>query len=284
MRAEYDEAVRIFESLLQEVVATKDPEQEATVRDNLATGFAAAGNYLRALEEYRSALDLHRRASRVRSQVYGLLNISETLSRLGRFDEADRALADAKGLGQTTPEISIQTLRIEAAGELRRGRYREAAALSRKVLGAGSSQSVERFLRASLIACAAEGQLGRYREAGVICDDALMRSAARGHLEILREGRLVTAEMYLRSGDRAAAERVLRESAAAAEKSVSPEERCRYFSLSVAVAAGDAKDRLREQLTRELAGLRMNWGEGSYSRWLARADIRGVMALATTGT
>jgi tetratricopeptide (TPR) repeat protein len=284
MRAEYDEAVRIFEALLQEVLSTKDPEQEATVRENLATALAAGGNYPRALEEYRAALTLHRRSTRARSQVYALLNVSETLSRLGRFDEADRAFAEAKGLGSATPEISVQMLRVQAAGELRRGRYLEAAALARKVMGPGPPQSVERFLRASLIACAAEASLGRYRDAAAVCDDAVMRSASRGHLELLREGRLVTAEMYVRSGDRAAAERVLRESAGAGEKSVSQEERCRYLALSAAVGDSGTKTRVHEQLTRELAGLRMNWGEGNYQRWSARADIRGVLALATLRT
>jgi tetratricopeptide (TPR) repeat protein len=282
MRAEFDSAVRIFELLLAEVLATKDAEQEAAARENLATALAAGGNYPRALEEYRAALTL--RSSRPRSQVYALLNISETLSQLGRFDEADKTFAQARSLGQTTPEITMQMLRVQAADDLRQGRFREAAALARRVMGTGPPQSIERFLRASLIACAAEAQLGQHQDAAALCDDALAQSQSRGHLELLREARLVTAEAYVRSGNRAAAERLLRDTAPDAEKSSSLEERCRYLALSAAVARAEAKARLQDQLTRELAGLRVNWGEGSYQRWMAREDIRATLSLATKQT
>lgn len=284
MRAEFEEAVRIFDALLVEVVNAKDPEQEATVRENLATALAAGGHYPRALEEYRLALDLHRRSARTRSQVYAWLNISETLSRLGRFSEADAALVEATRLGQTTPEIAMQTLRVQSAGELRRGRFREAAVLARRILAIRPPQSLERFLRASMIACAAEARLGRHRDAAALCDDALAQSRSRGHLELVREGRLVTAEAYFRSGNLAAVERLVQDGAADVGRSTNQEERCRYLALSAAVADGDAKEQLQEQLTRELAGLRMNWGEGNYQRWMERSDIRGVLALVTTKT
>jgi tetratricopeptide (TPR) repeat protein len=280
MRAEFENAARRFESAMSQAARAGDREQEVTFRENLAAALAGSGDYATALERYTQALTVHMASRRVRSEVFARLSIAETLSRMGRFDEADTALAMALKGATLGPEIASQIWRVEALLALRRGRYAEAVRAARRVLASGPTLSRVRATQAHSVICVASARLKRMPQVKTACDEAIRLTADRSHPASWLQARLAAAEAYVVIAANVAAGDVLEEIAPVLAPKTDHEDRWRLLALLEITASNAPAAREAGTLTRELARLRLLWQDDGYWTWRRRTDVTALLASA----
>jgi tetratricopeptide (TPR) repeat protein len=274
-RAEYRDAAMQFDAAVQQAHAAGDPEQETQARENLATALAGMGRLPEALTEFTGALNAHTRSGRKRAAAFALLNVADTASRLGQFQEADDAVARAQtDVPGDAAALKARVHRVTADIALRRGQYSIAAREARVVLAIEDPPSPARSARARQNLCLAEAHLGRGEGAQAVCEP-LLQNPPREQAELWIENRLTVAESRVLRGDRTGAETVLSEFVPVLEMLGGHHEYWRALAL-LAAARQDSSD-AKQALTRELRNLRLTWGEAVYNGWLRRADVRALL-------
>jgi serine/threonine protein kinase len=281
MSAGYGAAMALFSRQALAAAGAGDAEQETTARQNLASAMAEAGHYTDALAQFEWVLNARRVAGRVRGEQLALFNVSDTLSRMGRFAEAASAMASARRKGPMSGEIESQGLRIEATGALRQWHFGDAFAKANRALKTESGLSERRAVRAMLVLCLSAARLGRHAEARRTCDEASERTPSSEHASMWLESRLMVAEALTVLGAVARAAPLIEEAVILLEKM--PEHDARWRALAVAAIANKAGPSAaiwRERLTREDDALRLKWSKQAYGTWRRRPD---VAALLTAG-
>jgi tetratricopeptide (TPR) repeat protein len=238
------------------------------------------GRYPDALAEYQHLLAEYRKSGRTPSETYAHLNISDTLSRMGRFSEAAAALREAEALIEPAAEIDSRRLIVGAGNAFREGRHAIALSDARKSIAVGGGRSIERAARANLIACAAGARLRR-ADAQKHCAEARGVDRLERNLDLWLEVQLVEAEVKLTLDKAEGVADQLTAALPLLEKSQSGVDRSRCLALLTRASAGAARLEAREKLTGALTELRTSWGESVYQSWIRRADVRSMLTLAS---
>jgi tetratricopeptide (TPR) repeat protein len=276
-RARFDDAIRHYATALTAARARRDRSQEAAAQENLAYALASAGRYPEALGAYRETARLREALQNVRRVFYARLNVADTLSRLGAFEEA-QAMRPPSPAGDT-PETEAQYLVIAGSDDYRRSRFAEAARKAGRAVELNARLSPDREIRATALQCLAEAHRGGTDVAATLCARALSDASRTSHTGLRIVATLAATEAATLRRDWATATRL----AADAERFMGAnphEDRWRLLALKAAIpaaAGADAASR-RAAVARDLDARRLSWGAADFDRWKQRTDVRQLLS------
>ena len=278
-KTQYEAARDLLNDIVDRALSNNDRQTELTARDTRATAFAALGDYQKALEEYRRVLQASQETGQQRLEWFTRLNIADTLSNMGQFLGAATALSQIDGPDDVN--IQAQMLWVRASDALRRGGYAEAQANAVRALAVGERRSVERTVRANLIACAALAHLKQKVDAERHCAEARNTPGIEGLPRLWREVQLLDAQVKLVTGNVAAIDdRQIQALTDAADGSKPNADTWRALALLAAIRSGPAAEAARAALTRYRDDLRLSWQEADYQPWRQRADVTWFLGRA----
>ena len=283
-KGDYAGALTTFEELLRRAEQSRDAAQTAVLRSECSTVLLFQERHPEALAHLDEAHRAYKSLNQPLLAAFAQLNRANALWRLGRYDEARDALAEATRVAAdpAAPNRDVLTgvLVTEAQSALSRRRYAEAAAKAREALAAAQALGpAGRFYAAEAtftlgLAEAASGARGR---ALSHCEEALRLAAQVENPWYLPNARLALAEALLAAGDaRRARDEALGAREAFARLGRAESE---WRALAVAGRAADADGNTAEardllaRASAALSALEQSWGAAA-SPYLDRPDVQ----------
>ena len=277
------EALSAFEQLLSSATTASDRVQMAQAEQGIASVLLQKERWTESLDHYQHCYSIAKEIGYVDMVTRSLLGQGGVLWRLGRYAEAEQALASAEAaVGRSADANQIASIAAErrASMLLSRGLYRESAASAKRaatlVTAANSSPSGSQCVGGVAMAqsrAAAEGER--------LCRSGLAAAESRGDRSEIAALRLLLAQILLVGGQNAEAAEQARTAAEESDKAGHPESAWRGWAI-VAIASrpsgNPAHAQAADRALARLAGLRDLWGAANYLTYLARPDIRKLQA------
>jgi tetratricopeptide (TPR) repeat protein/tRNA A-37 threonylcarbamoyl transferase component Bud32 len=220
--------------------------------------------------------------------TYGLLNLSDVLWRLGRYDEAVEALAKLKEIAgkpeNRNTEMLARALATEAGMALSQRRFPEAKAKGQQSLALAASLGGRKDLTIEVdaVLCLAEAFGGAAVPARALCDESARVAGEMGDPGLVSNSHLALAEALLEAGNaedaRAAALRA--EEFFARSGRVESDWRALALAGKASRRAGD-EAAAREYLARAgalLSQLEQSWGTDAPG-YFARLDVQRLRSV-----
>jgi serine/threonine protein kinase len=279
----YGEARTEFEQLLAIATAADDRRQMMTAEQGVASVLFLVDRWPEALGHYEHHHELASQL-RIRASIgLGLLNQAKVLWRLGRYSDAEKALAEARTMSaQPGSDILLPSLIAGLGAEmaLSRNLFPEAAALAQKVL---QMESATKPLQATAgcVAGLAKARAGSVQEGKRLCEEGVATASGLGDQAELVDNRLALAEILVAGGQAKAAEEQARLALERLRPAGRKESVWRCWSILARayrrdgdlVHAGEAAG----QAAAGLAELRSLWGTADFERYRRRRDIQGYL-------
>jgi tetratricopeptide (TPR) repeat protein len=198
-----DEAAASFEQALATAKQMSDPMRVLQAEQGLATLYQLYGRLPEALKQHERAREAAAALNDTDDVVRALVGLGAVLWRLGRYSEAEDALASADRAVEKAPgRVSLEPLIMYRRAEisLSRGKNADAIAMARRILEAkGASMQLAQSVRCvSALASARQGQAAEGRR---LCEPAVEALQSTSDRFPLAEARLGLAEILLTAGD-----------------------------------------------------------------------------------
>ena len=280
-KGDYDGALAAFRRQLE--VA-----EEIQFRPHIALALQGMGTVLFEQERLPEALEQFRRAHAIGVAMgakvgmgYSLMHSAKVLERLGRFEEADQAAAEAVTLasqpGAGIPALLTSTTIVRAEVALGRGRFNESTAAMRSVLSSPDLQPQTTADARSILALALL-RSGARKQALVESRRAVEAARESGNPYMLSKAQLAFAEVAADNNELRAALAALGQAQAAFGKTGQKESAWRAWVVDARARrrSGDAAGARQSLILAEAAvrALEKTWGAEDFKKYLARADIQ----------
>jgi tetratricopeptide (TPR) repeat protein len=281
-QGDYGGALQALEEQVKSNETSGDMNILGQLHRECGSVLAKQERYGEAVRHYREAIAIARALPDDQLLSYGLLNISGSLWRVGRYDEAAQALAQLDELNRKreTPDKDMQTFvsLVEADMALSQGRFGDAREKGGQVLAfTQSAGRKDMTADADMVICLAEAHGGTPLRGKPRCDEAARLAAETGDPLFVSNTQLALAELLLEAGDHAGA----RAAALAAEEFFARAGRVESDWRALAVAgkacrlAGDeaaARDYFARAAA-QLSLLEQSLGEEA-AGYLSRQDVQ----------
>jgi tetratricopeptide (TPR) repeat protein/predicted Ser/Thr protein kinase len=284
-KGDFDGALKILEQRLQLARQADDQRQVAFSYGEIGNALFGQDRFPEALAEYEKAgTDFDRLGDRL-NLVYSWLSRANTLWRLGRYEDASEALRQASDLADK-PEGRYQPVLIEIEaikGEiaLSRREFSEARSKSEFVLKADSAPFELVPIKAKCTLCLAEGFSGGRAEGQRLCENAVEAATKAGDVSLASRALLALAIAQLANGNARAA--LASATQAQQRLAASGQKESEWRAWAIASEASRAlrdETSARQQLKTAsdlLSQLKQSWGTETYTRYVARPDIRALL-------
>jgi tetratricopeptide (TPR) repeat protein len=243
---------------------------------------AKQDRYVEAISHYREAVNIAKALPDNTLLSYSLVNMAGSLWQLGRYEEAQQALAQYAALAaasqNTNKDMQALVALIEADMALSQGRFVDAREKVGPLLAAARAGGGRKELTADadIIMCLAEALGGSPARAKPSCDEAARLAADTSDPLFVSNAQLALAEARLEAGDAGGA----REAALAAEEIFARTGRVESDWRALVVAgkayrlAGDGAARdYFARAAAQLSRLQENWGDDA-AGYLSRPDVQ----------
>jgi tetratricopeptide (TPR) repeat protein len=280
-KGNYADALKTFGQQL-------DDAQKAGDQPAAASAHADIGNVLLVVEDYPAALQHFSESYRIYkgldSEVYvgySLLNQSEALVALGRFDEAQHSIddlasiADAPGGKNKALSNSLPLLRARVA--LAQRNFAEAKSKAEQSAALAGESDVQTAAESKLIVALAEVYSGSAVAAGQTCREVIEAAKNLGDASLFAGAQLAYAESLLAAND---AQGALTNALEAQESFARAGQReSEWRALLVAARAADKAKRAdaahdyASRAAATLDDLQRAWG-GDFDTYQARPDVQ----------
>ena len=202
-----NDAVASFEDALATARKIPDPANAALAEQGIATLYLVHARWPEALTAYERFRASAAALNNTDNVVRGLTGLGTVLSRLGRYDEANRTLADAereleKVKARATFDTTLADRRAQIALSL--GKHAEAVSLAKRVYET-TGTNPQSAASARCLAAVAMARSGQAAAGRPLCEPALDVLVNAGDRSAIAEARLRLAEIRLATGDRTAA-------------------------------------------------------------------------------
>jgi tetratricopeptide (TPR) repeat protein len=261
---DYDGALISFRGLLQFAEGVRDHAQLSLAHESIGSMLFQEDRYPEALDEYRKALEF---ATDAEHKGYAELDCGNTLWRLGRFDEAAAAFAQADTYARNFVGLRLQTMCGRAGMALSQRRFRDAAEIAREALGAHLAPTpavqaeVDEILGLAMVGLGNTGEGVRKCEAARAATEAAHDTA----------GALPASVAALEARVEAGARRPSAlEDFESWEPRLAAKPELRWRALAW---AAQADPRYLAPAREALPRLSRLWGEAAYRSYLTRPDV-----------
>jgi len=285
---EYDAAQHRFEELLHRAQEAADPQSTAWAQEGLGRVFMLRRNFPEALSHYNANYEIVKSINAKLNMGYAANNRAESLWQLGRYQEAQSALAEALAIAEPQGREAFKDLQADihltkARMTLSMGKSAEAMAEAQQALDIGAGQSKSTIVEVGYISGLAQSRAGRTPDGRKRCEEALKTARELGDPLLLSNALLAFAESALLAGDAqtaigAASEAQQRFSAS---KQYESEWRACLLQARANEKLGDkvrAHD-LAQQAAAIGAQLQAEWTNDNYKSYLTRHDVTELQKL-----
>jgi serine/threonine-protein kinase len=208
-QGDYDGAREALEDQIRVNEATGDTRLLGMLHRECGSALAKQDRFAEAVGHYQEAINIAKALPDNTLLAYGLLNIAGSLWKLGRYDEAEQALAQFAALaaaGQVSDKtmLSLASL-IEGDMALSQGRFDDAREKGGRVLADAqvSAGPVEFTADADVIICLADTHGGAPARGKPLCDKAASLAADTGDPLFVSETKFALAQALIGTGDAA---------------------------------------------------------------------------------
>jgi serine/threonine protein kinase/tetratricopeptide (TPR) repeat protein len=280
-QGDYDAALRIFNEQLQRAEQANDRSHLARLHALIGRAFADQEVYPEALRHFEKSYSIYNSLGRQVDIGYALLDRSDMLWRLGRYQEARdlhaKASAVAARLDNKYGAILQARLHLVDAWMLLSERnFPQARAYGQQALALADQTAKYTAIAARYTLAVASVYAGQGREAKRLCEEAL--AAPMDYQNQLANARLAMAEVMLKVAKptEALAKALQARETFAHTAQIESEWRASYLAAcsSQQMNDGRAAREHAAQAESQLAALRQQWGDEAYNGYLNRQDVK----------
>ena len=279
---DYDNSEKTFQQLLSSAQQVGDSRSVTLAHEGLGSVYLHTDRVSEALahfeEEYKSATATNARLAAGYATHYRAM----ALWRLGKYDEAQAYLTEALSAAQPVghepyKELLAEVTWSQAAMELSRNNFSQAAILAKKAFDLSGSEYKATTVRALATLCVAQTRAGQSAVARKRCEEAVNLARTVRDPRPLTDAMIASAAAAIAAGD---AQSALQQAAEAAERcatarQIETEWWSRGLQARATEIAGD-KVKAREFASRAqelLSSLEAKWGSDYFKSFLARPDV-----------
>ncbi|MCA1555244.1 MAG: tetratricopeptide repeat protein, partial [Acidobacteria bacterium] len=281
-KGSYVEALSAFEQQLQLAEQVGDPTLLTVAHTEIGNVLAQQERYLDALHHFEEGYKIDKSLGIEILTAYSLLNRSEMLWRLGRYEEARDVLSQTSAIAEKPNEKNKELLAhiylTQANIALSENRIGEAKTKSEQALNAVGDLNKALAVEIKRTLCLAQTFSGAAGKGKPLCEDAVSTAKRIGDPWLISGSQLALAIAQLESGDAPGAlvnARETQESFARAGQQVS-EWRSWFVAARASHLTGNA-DGARDyasRATKLLAELQQKWGADAFNVYQARPDVQ----------
>lgn len=292
---DYDDAEKIFQQLLASAQQVGDVRSVTFAHEGLGLVYLHTDRVPEALshfeEQHKSATAINARLAVAYATHYRAL----ALWRLGRYEDAQSLLTEALNAAQPEgrepyKELLADATWSQAAMELSRNKFREAATLAKKAFDLAGSEYKAIAVRAGSTWAVAQSRSGQTASARKHCEEALKLARTIRDPRPLSDALLACAATELAAGDGSVAIKYSTEAADRFTSAKQPESQWRAYAeqaRAYEISGDRAKAKEMAVRTRDLLlALETKWGADYFKSFLTRADVdelhRQILTLAKT--
>ena len=280
-KGDYPAAVKAANQKLE--LAQKDGSQPSIAGADVELGAVLSDqeDLPAAQKQYEDSLKIYKSLNNELLATYNQVNLGNTLTRLGHYDQGDPLLDEAwktVSAGKDKYQQLLPTIRLyQADSRLSQRKFPEAIRFANEAIATAGTQT-DIIVQAKLIIGLAEALSGNASEGLKICSEAEKISAAGEDLLLQSRALLVKAEAALLANDAQTALTLANDAQVRFARGEQYESEWRAWLIASRASEklGD-KTKAQEQLANALgvrAKLEQEWGAEAFKQYKARPDIR----------
>jgi len=281
-KGNYTEALHAFEQLLRLAEQAGDPTLVSASHLEIGNVLAQQEKYPDALRHFNESSKIDRGLGIEIRAAYSLHNLSEMLWRLGRYEEARTALAQAGAIVQKPSEKNKEMLAYlyltEANIALSENRFGEAKAKSEQSLTMVGELNKSLVTEAKLTRGLAQTFSGAAARGKLLCEEAVTAARDIGDPWLISFSQLALAQAQLESGDATGALKNAQEAQvdfARGGQQVSEWRACLVAARASQRAGNlEAARNYSARVGSLLADLQQKWGADAFNIYQARPDVQ----------
>jgi serine/threonine protein kinase len=281
-KGNYEAALEALKQKLQLDEQANSPASNAFTYGEIGAVLTEQENLPEALKYYEQSYQFYKSQESSGFIPYSLINRANLFWRLGRYDEARRALDDALAIVSRPESLNksqvAETYLNYAQMALSEKKIPEAITRAKKAFDEAGPQYINIATAAKYTLCLAQVFSGAKAEGRAACEDALSLARRAGDAALLSRAMLAMAEaQYELSDDKGALENALgAEERFAAGGQLESQWRAWLIASKASQREGD-ESAAQEQLKRAadiLSQLRQNWRPDTFHLYAGRPDIQ----------
>jgi serine/threonine protein kinase/Tfp pilus assembly protein PilF len=270
LKGDYDASLRAFRKQIQLADEVGDAAGKALALEGIGFTLIRQEQYAEALENFRQNYIINKSLGDRSGVSNSLINQSNMLWQLGRYDEARAKLAEALPTASEDKSQLAEIHLINARMAMSERRFPEAQAEAQQALSAGPE--------AKATLCLAEAYAGKKSEGKQLCEEAVKLAAAAGDPWLLAQMKLALMQALLENGEgqNALTLALEIEDKFSGAGQLASEWHARLSAARAALRIND-KMKAREYAERandSLARLQQKWGADNYNSYLTRKDVQ----------
>jgi tetratricopeptide (TPR) repeat protein len=281
-KGDYEAALKALQLKLGMAQSSGDQLRSALAYGEIGAVLIEQENYVEALKQYDASLAINRAFVNRQNMAYNQHNRGNILWRLGRYEDARRALAESLELASLG---SYQALQAEiqlsyAQIALSERHFADAKSSAEQALKMAGTQYQNVAVEAKYTLGLAQTFSGSALQGRSLCDVAVQMAKGMGDAALQSRAMLALAEASLESGD---AETALSTATAAKARFAQAGQRESEWRAEVIAARANQRrgnqQASQELLTRAsstLTQLQQRWGDDAFAQYLARPDIQNL--------
>lgn len=279
-KGEYDAATQAFDQELKLSQQFGDQVQEGLAHEDSGLLLIKRGRHQEALQQFEQSYEIAQSLGIKKSMVMIPIHRANALWRLGRYDEARKALSDAAPVAdrEDAPKNLSATYYLALARmALSERHFPEALARSQQAFALTGTELKRAAIMATFTSGLAQALSGS--SAGRIkCEQAVKSARELGDPLLLAESLLMLAEAQLHGRDAAAALKSSLEAQELSARIGSPDTELTAWLTAARASRGTGDfQNAREYATRAdklLGSFEQLWGNSNYNFFLNRPDIQ----------
>ncbi|MBV9211468.1 MAG: tetratricopeptide repeat protein, partial [Acidobacteria bacterium] len=284
VKGDYEAAHQAFQEKLERAQASGDYKNVASAQGEIATTFAKQQRYPEALQKYDESYRTFKYLGERQSIAYNRMNYSSVLSQLGRKEEAQQALEDAREQsskpGDDYKAVLIEIDMIRAQMALRALDFAHAREYSQRALSQAGDDYLDVAVGAKITLGLAQTLSGAKAEGKHTCEDALTLARKEGEEALIVDAMLALAEALYESGDAAGARTQALEAQAHSSHFGEEETEWRAWLIAArsSLRTGDTSSANVQLASANdcLNKLQQQWGAEAFNLYQSRPDIQAL--------
>jgi tetratricopeptide (TPR) repeat protein/predicted Ser/Thr protein kinase len=278
-KGDYPAALEVLNQKLALAKQGDDPPEIADTYGEIAAVLFDQENYPAALAQYESALKIYEGGNNTLRMTYAIVNRINTLWRLGRYDEAQKAIEEVSEAVNSNVKQLIPTLSlIKAHIHLSQGDLAAAMTDSNQAIAQAGTQSTDIAIEAKYVLGLVKARSSGGKDAVKLCEESAKMANDAGELALLARALLAQAEASLKSKDAQGALTLALQSQEKFAKGGQLESEWRAWLMAARVSQelGDqAKaDEYYKNARDVRSRMEQQWGVDAFKGYILRPDIQ----------
>jgi tetratricopeptide (TPR) repeat protein/predicted Ser/Thr protein kinase len=280
----YPAALQAFKEQLQLAEEIQDPAQAASAHSSMGTLLGHQEQYTQALTHYDAGLKINQSISSHLVAGYDLAARGQMLWQLGRYAEAEAALAQALTVAKSSAGTSKHLLTLvhlhNAQMAHSRQRYPDALAHSKQAYELAKGQYKDLAAQAQSAFGLAQSYAGLRQSGRQACAEALAGAQQVKNVRMIAMATLNLADVQLQNGEVAAAAQSALQAQAGLVRLQQQDSEWRAWLIAARAMHQTGNQSLSSDYANRanqlLSELTSRWGQENYTQFLTRPDVQSL--------